>query len=74
MYNVTPDMVLRSGWTWLFSVNSYGAQWRRTRRLFHEYMHPNAVLRYRPIQKREAAKYLLHILETPKNFLHHGRA
>nr|VWO99481.1 N/A [Ganoderma boninense] len=63
-----------SGWTWLFSVNSYGAQWRRTRRLFHEYMHPNAVLRYRPIQEREAAKYLLHMLETPKDFLHHGRA
>ena len=37
-------------------------------------MHPNAVLRYRPIQEHEAAKYLLHILETPKDFLHHGRA
>ncbi|TBU42978.1 cytochrome P450 [Dichomitus squalens] len=64
---------LRTGWTWLFSVNGYGPQWRKTRRLFHEYMHPNAVLRYRPLQEREACKYLLRVVEDPKNFLHHGR-
>ncbi|KAM5531259.1 hypothetical protein V8D89_015060 [Ganoderma adspersum] len=63
-----------SGWTWLFSVNSYGARWRRTRRLFHQHMHQNAIVAYRPIQERETAKYLLRILETPEKFLRHGRA
>ncbi|EJF55961.1 cytochrome P450 [Dichomitus squalens LYAD-421 SS1] len=73
MYITDVVFGLRTGWTWLFSVNGYGPQWRKTRRLFHEYMHPNAVLRYRPIQEREACKYLLRVVEDPKNFLHHGR-
>ncbi|TBU42981.1 cytochrome P450 [Dichomitus squalens] len=66
-------MASLSGWSWVFTLTRYGPEWRQTRRLFHEYMHPNAVLRYRPIQEREACKYLLRVAEDPKNFLHHGR-
>ncbi|EJF55960.1 cytochrome P450 [Dichomitus squalens LYAD-421 SS1] len=65
--------ISRSGWEWLFSVADYGTQWRKTRRLLHEYMHPNAVKQYRPIQEREVTKYLVRLLEHPKEFLHHGR-
>ena len=36
-------------------------------------MHQNAVVAYRPIQERETVKYLHRILETPEDFLEHGR-
>ncbi|KAI0745142.1 cytochrome P450 [Earliella scabrosa] len=62
-----------TGWTWLFSVLPYGSQWRRTRRLFHEYLNSNATIKHRPIQQLHSRRYLVRMLETPEDFLHHAR-
>ncbi|KAI0800105.1 cytochrome P450 [Fomes fomentarius] len=66
-------MVSLTGLGWIFTTLPYGARWRRTRRLFHEYMHPNAILKYRPIQQRLTLRYLRWLLDDPEDFQHHGR-
>ncbi|KAI0693709.1 cytochrome P450 [Cerioporus squamosus] len=47
--------------------------WRRRRRVLHEHMHRNAVARYQTIQELQARRYLLNVLETPHDYLNHGR-
>ncbi|KAI0800093.1 cytochrome P450 [Fomes fomentarius] len=74
-YSDRPNSVMSSltGWDWVFSLLPYGARWRHTRRLFHEYMHPKAILKYRPIQQRLTRRYLRWLLDNPEDFQHHGR-
>ncbi|KAI0683656.1 cytochrome P450 [Cerioporus squamosus] len=62
-----------SGWSFLMGAIRYGPQWRRRRRVLHEHMHRNAVARYQTIQELQARRYLLNVLETPHDYLNHGR-
>ena len=51
----------------------YGLPWRRRRREFHQFFHPNAVSQYQPLQQREAVKFLKKLLEKPDAFLNQVR-
>ncbi|KAJ8501721.1 hypothetical protein ONZ45_g12057 [Pleurotus djamor] len=62
-----------SGWHFNFAFMSYGPWWRRHRRLFHKYFHPNTVTQYQSIQTRESHAFLRRLFDTPDDFLHHIR-
>lgn len=51
----------------------YGQAWRQRRKEMHQFMHPNTVAQYQPLQQREAVKFLNRILAQPEAFLHHVR-
>ena len=51
----------------------YGLWWRKHRKLFHQFFHRNAVIKYQPIQRQEVRAFLRRLLATPDNFLHHIR-
>ncbi|KAI0753236.1 CyP450 monooxygenase [Daedaleopsis nitida] len=74
-YSDRPFSVMSSltGWTWLFSVLPYGPQWRRARRLMSEHMNSHGAMKFRPVQQLYARRYLLRVLDSPEDFLHHGR-
>jgi cytochrome P450 len=46
----------------------YGTWWRRHRRAFHDFFHPNIVDIYRPIQLNTARKFIQNLLKSPKGF------
>lgn len=51
----------------------YGQEWRRRRKEMHQFIHPNAVAQYQPLQQRETVKFLNRLLNQPEDFLHHVR-
>ena len=51
----------------------YGTRWRKARSAFHHCMAPAVIPAYRPYQQDEVQKYLLRLLEDPKEFYEHGR-
>jgi len=61
------------GWDYNMVLLPYGTWWRRHRRAFNNYFHPNIVSKYRPIQTREVRIFLYRLLKTPENFMHHIR-
>ncbi|RPD69167.1 cytochrome P450 [Lentinus tigrinus ALCF2SS1-7] len=62
-----------TGWNFLMGAFRYGPQWRRRRRLLHEHVHRNAVARYQKNQEHQALRYVRNVLETPHDYLNHGR-
>ncbi|KAI0634017.1 CyP450 monooxygenase [Trametes polyzona] len=66
-------MRLISGWEWTFVLMPYGQEWRRRRKEMHQFLHPNTVAQYQPLQQREAVKFLHRLLRNPENFLNHVR-
>ncbi|KAF8632647.1 hypothetical protein AX17_004780 [Amanita inopinata Kibby_2008] len=56
-----------------FFLLSYGTWWRRHRRAFHDYFHPNVVSKYHPVQIREVRAFLRRLLTTPEDFSEHIR-
>ena len=63
----------RMNWNINFVTMPYGPWWRKHRRIFHEYFHPNTITKYQPILRREARALLHRLLVTPDNFFHHIR-
>jgi cytochrome P450 len=61
------------GWGWSFGMMSYGDQWKKHRKVFHQYFNQNAVEKYHHIQIRESRVLLKHLIENPDDFLHHIR-
>ena len=51
----------------------YGSEWRKNRRLFHQFFHGDASKQYRPSHVLESRKILLRLLSSPDLFLHHVR-
>ncbi|KAF9466030.1 cytochrome P450 [Collybia nuda] len=68
-----PMLIDLMGWSFNMVFMPYGSWWRRHRRAFHEHFHANAVLKYQPIQQREARAFLRRLLVTPETFAHHIR-
>ncbi|KAL7284540.1 hypothetical protein ACG7TL_001832 [Trametes sanguinea] len=66
-------MRLISGWEWTFVLMPYGPEWRRRRKEMHQFLHPNAVAQYQPLQQRETLKFLHRLITQPEAFLHHVR-
>ena len=63
----------RMNWSISMGLMPYGSWWQQHRRLFHDYFHDNAVIKYQPIQTQEVQAFLRRLLVTPDNFLHHIR-
>ncbi|KAL4263371.1 cytochrome P450 family protein [Pleurotus pulmonarius] len=51
----------------------YGPWWKRHRKLFVQYFHPNVIPKYRPTQLREARIFTRRLLGSPEHFSHHIR-
>ena len=64
---------LRTGWNFLMGAFQYGPQWRRRRRVLHEHFHKNAVQKYQTLQEQQTRRYIRKVLETPRDYLAHGR-
>ncbi len=58
---------------WVLTLINYGPSWRRHRRTFHQFFNAAAVQEYQPSQRREAHKFVLRLIEKPKDFVHHIR-
>ena len=57
----------------LVSLVNYGSQWRRGRRLFHEFFNAKAVTAFDGHQRRYAHRFLSRLAQTPDEFLGHAQ-
>ncbi|KAF7760173.1 hypothetical protein Agabi119p4_10849 [Agaricus bisporus var. burnettii] len=57
-----PMLLENIGLGFLFVLLPYGSSWRRQRRAFHNFFHPNVVDTYYPIQVNAARRFLRNIL------------
>jgi cytochrome P450 len=48
----------------LMFFQPYGEGWKRSRRILHPHIHPNAIAQYREIQETAARTFTLAVLET----------
>jgi len=49
----------------------YGSQWRRCRRLFHEFLNVNVVSRFDGYLNKHTFRFLSRLAETPDDLLGH---
>ncbi|KAI0705578.1 CyP450 monooxygenase [Earliella scabrosa] len=61
------------GLEWVLTLLHYGPWWRRHRRIFHQFFNTNAIVDYRPSQRREAHLLVLRLIKDPASFVHHIR-
>ncbi|KAH9854914.1 CyP450 monooxygenase [Lenzites betulinus] len=67
-YSVMGDL---TGFMWDFALLGYGPKWRTQRRAFHQLFYPNAILDYRPTQRREVQRLLKKLIARPQDFVRH---
>ena len=60
-------------YSWDLALFSYGNQWRRARRLFHEFLNVKAVTNFDDYQSKYAYRFLSRLADTPDDFLHHAQ-
>ncbi|KAF9442699.1 cytochrome P450 [Macrolepiota fuliginosa MF-IS2] len=53
------------GWDFNFALMPYGSWWRRHRRTFHNFFHPNVVNMYQPVQLKAARTLICNLFEFP---------
>ena len=58
-------------YSWAIPIMQYGSQWRNCRKLFHEFMNVRAVTNFDDYQRKHTHGLLLHLAESPDNFLDH---
>lgn len=68
---VTMKEILKMKWAMGFT--SYGADWRRLRKAFHQHFQPVASEQYHPIEARATLDLLQRLLHTPQDFIDHIR-
>ncbi|KAF8874735.1 cytochrome P450 [Infundibulicybe gibba] len=68
-----PMLIDLMDYGWFFAFMPYGAGWRRHRRLFHKYFHPNAVSKYHPAQSHATRIFLRRLLQSPEDLRGHIR-
>ncbi|KAI0753307.1 CyP450 monooxygenase [Daedaleopsis nitida] len=54
-----------AGWDWGMALIPYGLDWRRRRKEFHQFFHPNAIVSRRPLQQHQTAKMIQRLIEQP---------
>ncbi|RDX54149.1 cytochrome P450 [Lentinus brumalis] len=64
-------MVDLCGFEWLTVLKKYGAEWRHHRRTFHQYINPETLLYYEPIQLNVTRDLLRRMLEHPDDLSVH---
>lgn len=74
-YSDRPSLPMLDMLTYPFSFGlmPYGADWRRHRKPFHQYLHSHMVPRYNPIQEEEIIPFAHNLLTSPENFMRHTR-
>ena len=55
------------GFSWMFILMNYGAEWRQHRRAFHQHMNSEVVSQYQPIQHKATRQMLRSVLHSPKD-------
>ena len=58
-------------YSWDVVLTSYGSQWRRCRRLFHEFLNEKAVSRFDDYLNKHTFRFLSRLSQTPDDFLGH---
>ena len=68
----TDAQLFRTGFTeWDAVLKQYGPEWRAHRRVLHQELIPNAIVRYQPVQRRMARQLLQDLLNDPKSLPRH---
>ncbi|KXN85119.1 O-methylsterigmatocystin oxidoreductase [Leucoagaricus sp. SymC.cos] len=69
-YSDRPGMPMLGlmGYDYVMGVYPYGSWWRRHRRAFHDFFHPNVIARHGPIQTATSRAFLRNLLESPEDF------
>ena len=55
------------GFSWMFILMNYGAEWRQHRRAFHQQMNSEVISQYEPIQLKGTRNLLRGVLHSPKD-------
>ncbi|KDQ59121.1 hypothetical protein JAAARDRAFT_127559 [Jaapia argillacea MUCL 33604] len=63
--------LFRMGYDWDFAFMPYGDNWRRHRRVFHQFFNQGAIDKYHPVQMRESLAFVQRLLDTPQQLNHH---
>ncbi|KAI0740350.1 cytochrome P450 98A3 [Earliella scabrosa] len=68
-YSDRPESVMVSlvGFSWMFILMNYGAEWRQHRRAFHQQMNSEVISQYEPIQLKGTRNLLRGVLHSPKD-------
>ncbi|KAK0469619.1 cytochrome P450 [Desarmillaria tabescens] len=74
-YSDRPDytMAKLSGWGTIMGFMRYSDQWRKRRRMFHQYFQPRAVPAYYPVQMKATLVLLQQLLKSPDEFVRRVR-
>ncbi|KAI0676609.1 CyP450 monooxygenase [Trametes maxima] len=75
LYSDRPEspIIPLGGFDYVLSTFHYGPWWRRHRRMFHQFFNPNAVHQFRPRQRAQLNRFLLHLVNSPGDFIDHIR-
>ncbi|KAK0480275.1 cytochrome P450 [Armillaria novae-zelandiae] len=76
IYSDRPPMVMVKelmGWNFNVGFQSYGSEYKKSRKLFHHGFNPRASDEYQPIQMREITMLLAKLLQSPEQFDKHLR-
>lgn len=57
--------------SWNVGIMEHGNLWKSSRRLFHEFLNARAVTNFDRYQRKHAYRFLLHLTESPNDFLDH---
>ena len=60
-------------YSWNMVALWYGTEWRKGRRLFHEFFNMKAVTKFDDCQRKHAYRFLSHLSQTPEDFLAHAQ-
>ncbi|KAK7688868.1 hypothetical protein QCA50_007557 [Cerrena zonata] len=69
--SVTMGKLMEMGWA--FSMISYNDEWRRKRKVFHQYLGSNVAQEYGAQEAEHVTEYLRRLRDTPEKFFDHSR-
>ena len=61
------------GLDWSLGLLPYSSQWRKQRKMFHQFFNSSAVEAYQPSQLSEVKRFLINLLDSPDRFMGHIR-
>ncbi|KAG1809539.1 cytochrome P450, partial [Suillus variegatus] len=59
------------GWSVIFVFTGYGDEWCLCRRLFHQTFRPDSVLKFCPMQIKQAHEMIINLIGDPQNYHSH---
>ncbi|KAH9478443.1 Cytochrome P450 monooxygenase [Psilocybe cubensis] len=61
------------GWEYNFAMLRYGDEWREHRKITNQNFNPQAAKQYQSLQLEKVGQLLQGLLDSPKDFLEHGK-